>query len=73
VDGKFDTELAERDCAYIQEKYARRSEHERKVQAARQGRSTRKTKRAGVSNVPLNNIGNLIVSHRRRVSSCQQV
>lgn len=62
IDGKFDMEMAKRDCVYIQEKYARRSEHERKVEAHRQRRAGRKAKRAGVTSVPVTNIGNLIVS-----------
>ena len=62
IDGKFDFEMAKRDCVSVQEKYARRSEHERQIEAKRRTRAARKAKRSGVTNVPVTNVFNQIVS-----------
>lgn len=69
-DGNFNEEIAERECSYTQEKYARRAAHEK----ALSGRKHRKAKR-GVATVDLLDVRALdqtvscLASHARSAGS----
>lgn len=62
LDGKFDTEIAKRECVYIHDKYSRKAEHERKVEkerGRREAHQSRRSRRSGVTTVPVANLGAL--------------